>query len=113
MKNQEEQRIWVTTIFAQAMMEKLGPGNGIEIVRKDLSLEVLKDVKFISVLKYKPLVKFLNSKGIGAKLNDVKFQILPGDRVMVINPNIKLHKMEEDEELPEHTTITITEYLVK
>ncbi len=112
MKNQEE-RVWLTTIFAQAMMEKLSPGNSIEIQKKNIKLDELKGKRFICALKSKPLVNFLVKKGVEAKFNDIKFQVLPGDRIMVVNPNVKLHKYEENQELPEYTTVTVTEYLVK
>lgn len=106
----ENGRVILTNVLTESMMRELRSIDGVITVHAvSDGLNSLRDKKVLSALKDEALVKALNEKGIDVKVNPIKVTLLPGDTLFVINPGVKLYELK-DEEIPEYSTITLTQY---
>lgn len=101
-------RNFLTTIFAANMLEKT-KGVFSYTYEKNLTVEDLKGIEFISALTNKALSDYFLEKGIETATigPEVRISLRKGDTVYLVNPGITLHDLKGDI-LPPYANVTIT-----
>ena len=110
-KKEGKGRQIITNVLTESMMRELRSIGGVIVVHAvGEGVEELRGRKLLSALKDEALVKALNERGIDVSVNPIKVTLLPGDTLFVINPGVKMHELPRDAEIPEYSTITLTQY---
>lgn len=104
-------RVFLTSVISATMFSEIRAMDTVIYVSTvKEGPEILKDLKFTSVLKEGPIVECLKKRfGIIVEPNPIRITLLPGDVVYVINPGGKTVNLDE---LPEYSSVTLTKYEV-
>ena len=108
----EKKRFFISAMIADSMMDNIAQLSG-NINISYVSLDELKGLDFISLVRNQALVGTLNEKGIKCELcSDYKKVILQsGDVLYVINPGREILSLADEDILPEDTTLSVKKYV--
>lgn len=108
----EKKRFFISAMIADSMMDNIAQLSG-NINISYVSLDELKGLDFISLVRNQALVGTLNEKGIKCELcSDYKKVILQsGDILYVINPGREILSLADEDILPEDTTLSVKKYV--
>lgn len=104
-------RTFVSSVLTDGMFRDV-KAQGYSVSCATSSLEELRNIEFISVLKNKALVNTLNKKGIKAEYNPIEITLGLGDTLYVLDPGGKIHDLGENETLPDYMTVTVGKYII-
>lgn len=107
----KKMRNFISAMIADSMMDGIAQLDGC-IKISYVSLDELKGLQFISLIKNQALVGTLNEEGIQCEVcPDFKKVILQsGDTLYVIKPGREILSLADEEVLPEDTTLTVKKY---